>query len=192
MAVFTSVFPDQHVVDHMRDHDDFVGEERACGLAQAECRFGRHAPFVPVVVRPVVGEYDFHSQQTGQRCQQCRAHRMEVDDVGFQAFGPHDGPERVDDCFERFFPRRFDVRERDALVAGQRVAYVTFPPYNGYLEAFSSNTRKQLFTMCLHASHDIRNAAGSGDDYFHVVILRVLVRTGILTDDYVVRYTGAG
>ena len=155
MAVFTSVFPDQHVVDHMRDHDDFVGEERACGLAQAECRFGRHAPFVPVVVRPVVGEYDFHSQQTGQRCQQCRAHRMEVDDVGFQAFGPHDGPERVDDCFERFFPRRFDVRERDALVAGQRVAYVTFPPYNGYLEAFSSNTRKQLFTMCLHASHDI-------------------------------------
>ena len=110
MAVFTSVFPDQHVVDHMRDHDDFVGEERACGLAQAECRFGRHAPFVPVVVRPVVGEYDFHSQQTGQRCQQCRAHRMDVDDVGFQAFGPHDGPERVDDCFERFFPRRFDVR----------------------------------------------------------------------------------
>ena len=72
----------------MRDHDDFVGEERACGLAQAESRFGRHAPFVPVVVRPVVGEYDFHSQQTGQRCQQCRAHRMDVDDVGFQAFGP--------------------------------------------------------------------------------------------------------
>ena len=167
VTLFAVVFADQHVVYDVRNHDDFIGEACAHHFTQSEYRFGRRTPFVPVVIRSVVGKYHLQSQQACDRRQQRRADGVDVDDLGFQLFGFEDGPERMDDRFERLLFRGCEIDERDSLVLPQRVVHVAFPPYYGYVESLPGDTRKQLFAVRFHAAHDAGNPTGAGDDYFH-------------------------
>jgi len=67
-------------------------------------------------------------------------------DVGFSAFlAFEDCPERMDDRFERFLFRGFEIDERNSFVLPQRIVHVAFPPYYGYVESLPGDTRKQLF-----------------------------------------------
>ena len=77
----------QLLAERWRDRDDGIRATNADLLAEAKHSFGEETPFLPVVIRSVMGQDDIHSKRPAQRRQKCWPDGMDVNRVGAAALG---------------------------------------------------------------------------------------------------------
>ena len=104
------------VGDDSRDNDDSVGVTRSHAFAAAEHETRQTPPFGTVVIGPVVGGDDLHSEKARHRSQKSRADSVDMDNVGMQLPDFQKGEEGVDSGFEALAAWRVDRKQTDALI----------------------------------------------------------------------------
>ena len=82
MGVMPAMLVLNQIIDDLGNDDHFIGIFHCPFFAKAQHLFGHPAPFLPIVIRAVMGKDDAFSQQTQQRHHQPGANGVNVNHVG--------------------------------------------------------------------------------------------------------------
>lgn len=90
---------------------------------------------------------------------------MDVDNLSMKALGSPDSTPGVDDGLEGLLSRCVNVNELDALPMRKVVVGIAGAANDRDVIALLDETREQLLAMRLDTTHDVGDAARTGDYY---------------------------
>ena len=134
-----SILSCNQVLDDLRNDNHVIGKHTAHALTQFQHGLGCPAPFVAVVIRPMMGEHHLHAAQFGVWSQHRRADGVDMQDICPQCLCLVDGTERMDDGLERLLLWRRYIHELYPLPFRKRVANIVLSSNYCYVITFRCN-----------------------------------------------------
>lgn len=167
MGVESSIFIGKDVAYNVADDYDCIAESRSAAFSEPQDRLGHPSPFLPVVVRTVVGSDHFYAEHSCHGDHYRRPDSVDVQNVGIHTPRCQHGQKCMDDSFYTFASRCVDIKQFDSTVGVAAVVIrdVWRAAYDCHVVAHCGQSRIQFLAVGFYSPLNIRDSAGAGHYY---------------------------